>query len=64
MVRIMILTTIGTIAGNFNWDEPNRWWAQIAGDCVDLNTENNTVAEYLVNCYGNFIKMGVDGFLY
>ena len=18
--------------GNFNWDEPNRWWAQIAGD--------------------------------
>ena len=48
--------------GNFNWDEPNRWWAQIAGDCVDLNTENNTVAEYLVKCYGNFIKMGVDGF--
>ena len=48
--------------GNFNWDLPNRWWAQIAGDCVDLNTENNTVADYLVNCYGNFIKMGVDGF--
>ena len=48
--------------GSFNWDEPNRWWAQIAGDCVDLNTENNTVAEYLINCYGNFIKMGVDGF--
>uniref|UniRef100_UPI003FED4BD9 alpha-amylase family glycosyl hydrolase n=1 Tax=Prevotella sp. TaxID=59823 RepID=UPI003FED4BD9 len=48
--------------GNFNWDLPNRWWAQIAGDCVDLNTENNTVADYLVKCYGNFIKMGVDGF--
>ena len=48
--------------GNFNWDLPNRWWAQIAGDCVDLNTENNTVAEYLVKCYDNFIKMGVDGF--
>ena len=48
--------------GNFNWDLPNRWWAQIAGDCVDLNTENNTVADYLINCYGNFIKMGVDGF--
>ena len=48
--------------GSFNWDLPNRWWAQIAGDCVDLNTENNTVAEYLINCYGNFIKMGVDGF--
>ena len=48
--------------GSFNWDLPNRWWAQIAGDCVDLNTENNTVADYLVKCYGNFIKMGVDGF--
>lgn len=46
----------------WNWDEPSRWWGQIAGDCVDLNTENNTVAEYLVKCYGEFIKMGVDGF--
>ena len=48
--------------GNFNWDLPNRWWAQIAGDCVDLNTENDYIANYLVECYGNFIKMGVDGF--
>lgn len=46
----------------WNWDFPNRWWGQIAGDCVDLNTENNTVAEYVVNCYGKFIEMGVDGF--
>lgn len=44
----------------WNWDLPNRWWGQIAGDCVDLNTENNTVAEYVVNCYGKFIEMGVD----
>ena len=49
-------------ATGWNWDYPNRWWGQIAGDCVDLNTENNTVAEYLVKCYGEFIKMGVDGF--
>ena len=48
--------------GNFNWDEPNRWWAQIAGDCVDLNTENPQTYNYLIDCYGNFIKMGVDGF--
>lgn len=48
--------------GNFNWDEPNRWWAQIAGDCVDLNTENPETYQYLINCYGSFIKMGVDGF--
>ena len=48
--------------GNFNWDDDTRWWAQIAGDCVDLNTENQAVANYLVQCYGEFIKMGVDGF--
>lgn len=46
----------------WNWDLPNRWWGQIAGDCVDLNTENDYVAQYIVNCYGEFIKMGVDGF--
>ncbi|MCH5216927.1 MAG: starch-binding protein [Muribaculaceae bacterium] len=46
----------------WNWDLPNRWWGQIAGDCVDLNTENDHVAEYLVKCYGKFIEMGVDGF--
>ena len=50
------------VAANWNWDLPNRWWGQIAGDCVDLNTENDAVADYLVKCYGNFIKMGVDGF--
>lgn len=48
--------------GNFNWDDDTRWWAQIAGDCVDLNTENPAVYNYLVQCYGQFIKMGVDGF--
>ena len=48
--------------GNFNWDDNSRWWAQIAGDCVDLNTENPATYEYLIKCYGEFIKMGVDGF--
>lgn len=48
--------------GSFNWDEPNRWWAQIAGDCVDLNTENPAVSAYLIKCYEQFIKLGVDGF--
>ena len=47
---------------HFNWDDDSRWWGQIAGDCVDLNTENQYVANYLVKCYGEFIKMGVDGF--
>ena len=49
-------------ANNWNWDDPSRWMGQIAGDCVDLNTENDSVADYLVKCYGQFIKMGVDGF--
>lgn len=46
----------------FNWDDNTRWWAQIAGDCVDLNTENPAVYDYLLRCYSTFIKMGVDGF--
>jgi glycosidase len=48
--------------GHFNWDDNTRWHAQIAGDCVDLNTENPYVTNYLVECYGKFIAMGVDGF--
>ena len=48
--------------GQFNWDDNTRWWAQIAGDCVDLNTENAAVSDYLIDCYSTFIKMGVDGF--
>ncbi len=47
---------------SFNWDEPSRWWGQIAGDCVDLNTENPAVYNYLIRCYTAFIAMGVDGF--
>ncbi len=48
--------------GNFNWDDITCQWAQIAGDCVDLNTENPLVYDYLVECYSQFIAMGVDGF--
>ena len=46
----------------FDWDDPSRWWGQIAGDCVDLNTEHPAVSSYIVDCYSRFIKMGVDGF--
>ncbi|MEG1538972.1 MAG: alpha-amylase family glycosyl hydrolase [Muribaculaceae bacterium] len=48
--------------GQFNWDDITCQWAQIAGDCVDLNTENPAVYNYLVECYSKFIAMGVDGF--
>lgn len=47
---------------NFNWDNSTRWFGQIAGDCVDLNTEHPTVYNYLIECYTKFIAMGVDGF--
>ena len=50
------------VGNEWNWDDYSRWYAQIAGDCVDLNTENPAVSEYLVDCYGKFIEMGVDGF--
>ena len=50
------------VGNEWNWDDYSRWYGQIAGDCVDLNTENPFVSNYLVKCYGEFIKMGVDGF--
>ncbi len=48
--------------GNFSWESFGEQVAQIAGDCVDLNTENPLVAEYIVKCYGKFIELGVDYF--
>ena len=48
--------------GNFNWDEFDSQLAQIAGDCVDLNTENPLVYNYLIEAYTKYINMGVDGF--
>ncbi len=48
--------------GNFNWDDYTCQLAQIAGDCVDLNTENPLVYNYLVDAYTQYIDMGVDGF--
>ena len=47
---------------NFGWDEFNSQLAQIAGDCVDLNTENPLVYNYLIDCYTQYINMGVDAF--
>ncbi len=48
--------------GGFNWDDYTNKYSQIAGDCVDLNTENSAVAKYTVDAYSNYIDMGVDGF--
>ncbi|MGN1203198.1 MAG: alpha-amylase family glycosyl hydrolase, partial [Eubacterium sp.] len=47
---------------SINWDDWTCKYCQIAGDCVDLNTENPAVAEYVVDSYSKYIEMGVDGF--
>ena len=35
---------------------------QMAGDCVDINTENPTVAKYITDAYSKYLDMGVDAF--
>ena len=47
---------------NPNYDDWTTKFSQIAGDCVDLNTENPDVAEYLTDTYAEYIRRGVDGF--
>ncbi|MBQ8056944.1 MAG: starch-binding protein [Ruminococcus sp.] len=47
---------------SLNWDDYTCKFCQIAGDCVDLNTENKAVADYILEAYSNYIDMGVDGF--
>ncbi|URA09953.1 alpha-amylase family glycosyl hydrolase [Thermospira aquatica] len=47
---------------NLGWEDYTVQTAQIAGDCVDLNTENPAVAQYLRDAYYQYIDWGVDGF--
>ncbi|MBQ4105406.1 MAG: starch-binding protein [Clostridia bacterium] len=47
---------------DLSWESPTVQTGQIAGDCVDLNTENKEVAEYLVDTYSVYVDMGVDAF--
>lgn len=47
---------------SLNWDDWSCKYCQIDGDCVDLNTENPAVAEYVTNTYSEYINRGVDGF--
>ena len=44
------------------WEQYSVQTGSMAGDCVDLNTENPKVSEYLRDCYVNYINMGVDAF--
>ncbi|MBP5706752.1 MAG: hypothetical protein J6W76_05670, partial [Spirochaetales bacterium] len=45
-----------------DWNSENCQLGQMAGDCVDLNTENPTVFNYLKDAYCSYIEMGVDAF--
>lgn len=47
---------------SLQWETYTVQTGQIAGDCVDLNTENHKVAEYLNDSYSKYINMGVDAF--
>ena len=47
---------------SLRWEGYTVQTGQIAGDCVDLNTENQKVIDYLVDSYTKYINMGVDAF--
>ncbi|MCQ4022525.1 MULTISPECIES: alpha-amylase family glycosyl hydrolase [unclassified Ruminococcus] len=47
---------------NYNWDDYATQYSQIAGDCVDLNTENPEVLNKIVEIYSDYINRGVDAF--
>lgn len=49
-------------AKQIDWNSENCQLGQMAGDCVDLNTENPAVFKYLTDCYNSYIDMGVDAF--
>ena len=45
-----------------SWETYGEQITSIAGDCIDLNTENPVVYHYLVDAYSQYISMGVDAF--
>lgn len=47
---------------SMQWEGYTVQTAQMADDCVDINTENHKVAEYIRNAYIKYINMGVDAF--
>ena len=47
---------------DINYEGPTVTTGQFAGDCMELNTENPTVYNYLTDAYNGYIDMGVDAF--
>ncbi|MBQ1546421.1 MAG: starch-binding protein, partial [Clostridia bacterium] len=47
---------------NLSYGSHTEQTGQMAGDCVDINTENPEVAQYLVDTFMDYVNMGVDCF--
>ncbi|MCR4803334.1 MAG: starch-binding protein [Lachnospiraceae bacterium] len=45
-----------------SWESYQVQTTSIDGDCIDLNTENRHVIDYLNEAYDRYINMGVDAF--
>ncbi len=49
-------------SSDMSYEQESEQTGQMADDCVDINTENQKVADYLNNCYKQYVDMGVDAF--
>ncbi len=47
---------------NMGYESSIEQQGSMAGDCVDINTENPKVAEYITDSYLQYVNMGVDSF--
>ena len=47
---------------NMGYESSIEQQGSMAGDCVDINTENPVVAEYITDTYKSYAEMGVDAF--
>ena len=47
---------------NMGYESSIEQQGSMAGDCVDLNTENPVVAKYITDTYMDYVNMGVDAF--
>lgn len=52
----------GEYCGRVNYETFEATTCQIADDCQELNTENPSVYNYLVDAYSQYISWGVDAF--
>ncbi len=47
---------------NAGWGQATEQTGSIEGDCRDVNTENQPVADYINKAYTQYVDMGVDAF--